>query len=63
MFGLDRPVREKTLPVFIGPAGIVDVAQMDDVLRGREAAESVVGPTADDIFARMSAFMEAPTAA
>src|SRR5712671_951608 len=31
MFGLDRPVREKTLPVFIGPAGIVDVAQMDDV--------------------------------
>jgi hypothetical protein len=38
------------------------VAEMDDVLRGREAAETVVGPTADDIFTRMSAFMEAPAA-
>src|ERR1700761_96670 len=38
------------------------VAQMDDVLRGRETAETVVGPTADDIFTRMSAFMEAPAA-
>ena len=38
------------------------VAQMDDVLRGRGAAETVVGQTADDIFTRMSAFMEAPTA-
>jgi hypothetical protein len=36
------------------------VAQMDDVLRSREAAETVVGPTADDIFTHMSAFMEAP---
>ena len=39
------------------------VAQMDDVLRGREAAETAVGQTADDIFTRMSAFMEAPAAA
>ena len=39
------------------------VAQMDDVLRGRQAAETVVGQTADDIFTRMSAFMEAPAAA
>ena len=38
------------------------VAQMDDVLHGREAAETVAGPTADDIFTRMSAFMEAPAA-
>jgi hypothetical protein len=38
------------------------VAQMDDVLRSREAAETVVGPTADDIFTHMSAFMEAPAA-
>jgi hypothetical protein len=38
------------------------VAQMDDVLRGREAAENGIGPTADDIFTRMSAFMEAPAA-
>ena len=36
------------------------VAQMDDVLRDREAAG---GPTADDIFTRMSAYMEAPAAA
>jgi hypothetical protein len=36
------------------------VAQMDDVLRGREAAETVVGQTADDIFGRMSGFMETP---
>ena len=39
------------------------VAQMDDLLRGREAAETAVSPTADDIFTRMSAFMEAPAAA
>ena len=39
------------------------VAQMDDVLRGRQAAETAVGQTADDIFTRMSAFMEAPAAA
>ena len=38
------------------------VAQMDDVLRDREAAKPVVGQTADDIFTRMSAFMEAPAA-
>jgi hypothetical protein len=38
------------------------VARMDDVLRGREAAETVVDPTADDIFTHMSAFMEAPAA-
>jgi len=38
------------------------VAQMDDVLRGREAVETVVGQSADDIFTRMSAFMEAPAA-
>jgi hypothetical protein len=38
------------------------VAQMDDVVRSREAAETVVGPTADDIFTHMSAFMEAPAA-
>ena len=38
------------------------VAQMDDALRGREAAGTVVGQTADDIFTRMSAFMEAPAA-
>jgi hypothetical protein len=38
------------------------VAQMDDLLRGREMAETVVGQTADDIFTRMSAFMEAPAA-
>jgi hypothetical protein len=39
------------------------VAQMDDVLRGREAAETVASQSADDIFTRMSAFMEAPAAA
>jgi len=33
------------------------VAQIDDVLRDREAAQ---GPSADDIFTRMSAYMEAP---
>jgi len=38
------------------------VAQMDDVLRCREAAETVVDQTADDIFNRMSAFMGAPAA-
>jgi hypothetical protein len=38
------------------------VAQIDDVLRGREAAETVVDQTVDDIFTRMSAFMEAPAA-
>jgi hypothetical protein len=39
------------------------VAQMDSVLRCRESVESAEGPTADDIFTRMSAFMEAPAAA
>jgi hypothetical protein len=40
------------------------VAEMDGVLRGREAAtEAAAGPTSDDIFARMSAYMEAPAAA
>ncbi len=38
------------------------VAQMDDVLRGRETAETALGQTADEIFTRMSAFMEAPAA-
>ena len=36
------------------------VDQMDDMLRDREAGG---GPTADDIFTRMSAYMEAPAAA
>ena len=39
------------------------VAQMDNVLRGREAEETLAGPTAADIFTRMSALMEAPAAA
>jgi hypothetical protein len=36
------------------------VAEMDDLLRERETAAD---PTADDIFTRMSAYMEAPAAA
>ena len=39
------------------------VAEMDGLLRSREAAEPADGPSADDIFARMSAYMEAPAAA
>ena len=39
------------------------VAEMDGLLRSREAAEPVETPSADDIFARMSAYMEAPAAA
>jgi hypothetical protein len=39
------------------------VAGMDGLLRGREAAEPANGPSSDDIFARMSAYMEAPAAA
>ena len=39
------------------------VAEMDGLLRSREAAESAENPSADDIFARMSAYMEAPAAA
>jgi hypothetical protein len=37
------------------------VAEMDDVLRSRDP-EPTRAPTADDIFARMSAYMEAPAA-
>ncbi|MGD0894108.1 MAG: hypothetical protein ABR923_21515 [Terracidiphilus sp.] len=39
------------------------VAEMDGLLRDREAAEPAQGPSADDIFTRMSAYMEAPAAA
>jgi len=39
------------------------VAEMDGLLRSREAADPVEGPSADDIFNRMSAYMEAPAAA
>ena len=41
------------------------VAQMDDVLRDREAAAPAAEnvPTAESIFAHMSAYMEAPAAA
>jgi len=39
------------------------VAEMDGLLRSREAADPAKIPTAEDIFARMSAYMEAPTAA
>ncbi len=39
------------------------VAEMDGLLRSREAAETAQGPSADDIFNRMSAYMEAPAAA
>jgi hypothetical protein len=39
------------------------VAEMDGLLRSREAAEPAETPSADDIFARMSAYMEAPAAA
>jgi hypothetical protein len=37
------------------------VAEMDDVLRSRDPEPNTV-PTADDIFTRMSAYMEAPAA-
>jgi hypothetical protein len=36
---------------------------MDGLLRSREATEPTDGPSADDIFNRMSAYMEAPAAA
>jgi hypothetical protein len=39
------------------------VAEMDGLLRSREAAEPAGTPSADDIFNRMSAYMEAPAAA
>ncbi|HEV2277282.1 MAG TPA: hypothetical protein VGS02_03830 [Acidobacteriaceae bacterium] len=39
------------------------VAEMDGVLRGRESARPGDEASADEIFARMSAFMEAPEAA
>jgi hypothetical protein len=39
------------------------VAEMDGVLRGRESARSKEPASADEIFAHMSAYMEAPTAA
>jgi hypothetical protein len=39
------------------------VAEMDGVLRGRESSRSEEPPSADEIFAHMSAYMEAPTAA
>jgi hypothetical protein len=39
------------------------VAEMDDLLRSRETSDPVEGPSADDIFNRMSAYMEAPAAA
>jgi hypothetical protein len=39
------------------------VTEMDGLLRGRETAEPTDGPSADDIFARMSLYMEAPVAA
>ena len=40
------------------------VAEMDGVLRGRRGGRTPLqGPSADDIFARMSAYMEAPAAA
>jgi hypothetical protein len=39
------------------------VAEMDGVLRGRESVRSGEPASADEIFAHMSAYMEAPTAA
>jgi hypothetical protein len=39
------------------------VAEMDGLLRSREAADPAETPSADDIFNRMSAYMEAPAAA
>jgi hypothetical protein len=39
------------------------VAEMDGLLRSRGAAEPAKSPSADDIFAHMSAYMEAPAAA
>jgi hypothetical protein len=39
------------------------VAEMDGLLRGREAPDATASPSADDIFNRMSAYMEAPVAA
>ena len=39
------------------------VAEMDGLLRSREAAELAETPSAEDIFARMSAYMETPVAA
>jgi hypothetical protein len=39
------------------------VAEMDGVLRGRESTKSEEPANADEIFAHMSAYMEAPTAA
>jgi hypothetical protein len=39
------------------------VAEMDGLLRSRETAEPAENPSADDIFTRMSAYMEAPAAA
>jgi hypothetical protein len=39
------------------------VAEMDGVLRGRESVRSEEPASADEIFAHMSAYMEAPTAA
>jgi len=39
------------------------VAEMDGLLRSREAAEPAETSSADDIFNRMSAYMEAPAAA
>ena len=39
------------------------VAEMDGLLRSREGTELVESASADDIFARMSAYMEAPAAA
>jgi hypothetical protein len=38
------------------------VAEMDGLLRNREAVEPAENPSADEIFARMSAYMEAPAA-
>jgi hypothetical protein len=39
------------------------VAEMDGVLRGRESVRSEEPASADEIFAHMSAYMEAPTPA
>ena len=39
------------------------VAEMDGLVRSRETAETTQSPSADDIFNRMSAYMEAPAAA
>ena len=39
------------------------VAEMDVLLRSREAEEPDETPSVDDIFNRMSAYMEAPAAA